>query len=170
MTILFYEDFEGDGWYKVPVGSGIMKDGWVPWFTEQKVKVDENGDHYGWENLIPEPGHPDENDPHLDVLVHSGVKCLQVSLRYATHWAGAYRVHTAPGLTGTYLTFSCYGHTRYHGSGSENPDHPGEIGMKVGIDPTGGTDALADSVVWGPEHPEAVAKGFDKMIWVLFKR
>jgi hypothetical protein len=132
---------------------------WTPWWRGQA-----EGDE-GWKYRMPEykPAAPH------DERIHSGGNAQQLFTFHGTHEAGIYqKVNNVP--AGSRVRFTIHGHA-WAGDG-DDPDKSkggGPMRMKVGIDPTGGTNAWSSSIVWsGEQNPldtwalfaiEAVAQG-----------
>ena len=151
-----------DGKYDYPVvvtqeGGGHVAEGWSPWWY--------------W--------HPDSNDimqsyivPEFDIApiyrdpvrVHGGNAAQQI-FRPSTLWkAGVYQRAAVP--SNATLTFSIYGHV-WAGFCKPTKDGGPECGdnhdsfygeganpttMKIGIDPTGGTDWTSPNIVWSQDY------------------
>lgn len=108
--------------------------------------------------------------------VHSGEKGILLFTFWRKHWAGFFQqVQVTPG---THLRFEAWGHAWSNWNEGPHPDDPrwsegahvgyevvalreGTAGLddadrnftfSVGIDPTGGTDPFADTVVWGESY------------------
>jgi hypothetical protein len=137
MTEILF-DFEGE-WYGVS-GQGIWPVDWHP---------------YGDPARTCEGGFPHKDDPHLAHLVKTGVRSLGYEKVWDTHRGGGQTVvETQPGDE---IVFSIFG--RYIYQADEGVDI-GLIHMRIGIDPEGGVDPDAQSVVWSAEQEIAV-NGFD---------
>jgi LysM repeat protein len=89
--------------------------------------------------------------------VHGGSQSLQYGKRYATHTAGAFQ--RVSGITpGVKLRFTAWGFV--YGKDQNSSKTLGYVHMRIGIDPTGGTNVFGGSVVWSPEaHPVAINSG-----------
>jgi hypothetical protein len=124
-------------WYQ----TAIVAPDWLPWWKPQAA-----GDE-AWKNRMPEykPAAPHED------RIHSGGNAQQLFTYHGTHEAGIYQKvdNVRPG---SQLRFSIYAQA-WAGDGND-PDESkggGPMRIKVGIDPTGGTDAYAGSIVWSGE-------------------
>lgn len=134
---------------------GKVADGWVAWWVDDAAGKDASDSSF-WKNQRPEYGLigleywiPDQ--------IHSGRQALQYGKRYATHTAGVYQ-QVANISPGTKLRFSAWGFVL--GKDPNASKTPGLVRMKVGIDPTGGTNPFGSSVVWsGIVNPIAVGSG-----------
>jgi hypothetical protein len=95
------------------------------------------------------PADPDFENP---VRVRTGLAAQQFFTFFSTHEAGfLQQVSAIPGRT---YQFQIWGHAW---SAEDDDDafsgpQDGLLGMKVGIDPTGGTDWQSPNIIWGPER------------------
>ncbi|MBN1309781.1 MAG: LysM peptidoglycan-binding domain-containing protein [Anaerolineae bacterium] len=141
-NILNNGSMEGD-WYMYN-NDGDMRyvpSGWTPWY-----------------NLV-DNGGCDAVKPHFEREAHpTHVKDGTFSARYWT----AHKLHdgglmqTVNATPGTSYKFSIYALSWSIDKTEDNqvmPDNPSnsDQGMQVGIDPAGGTNAMAGTVVWSPE-------------------
>lgn len=119
---------------------------------------------YGWTAWWIEPGDSYPNqcsgctpysrpEYRYSTLIHSGSSSQQYFTTYSIHEAGLYqRVSgVAPGQK---LRFSA------HILAYSSKDNPWQI--RVGIDPGGGVNPYASSVVWGPSY------SFSNGAWILY--
>ena len=152
-NLLANPGFEGGWHWQGDSFLGKVADDWVAWWVDDATGKSESDPDF-WKNQRPEYGligleyyKPDQ--------VHGGAQALQYGKRYATHTAGAYQ--QVSGITpGSKLLFSAWGFV----FGSDKSKTPGWVHMKVGIDPTGGTNVFSGNVVWSPEYnPIAVNSG-----------
>jgi LysM repeat protein len=134
---------------------GKVADGWVAWWVDDAAGKNASDPSF-WKNQRPEYGLigleywiPDQ--------IHGGRQALQYGKRYATHTAGVYQ--QVPNITpGTLLRFSAWGFV--FGKDPDDSKTPGSVRMKVGIDPTGGTNPFGGSVIWsGTANPIALGSG-----------
>lgn len=137
--------------YITPEGGGHIAEGWLPWWYN-----DEGPDYSAPEYDIA----PISRDP---VRVNSGNAAQQI-FRPSVLWeAGVYQqVHVPPNAL---LRFTIYGHAwagfckstesgidcgdnhdSFYGDGA-NPTT-----MRIGIDPTGGTDWTSESIIWSQDY------------------
>ena len=111
---------------------------WLPWFLSPGASSAINA----------QP----EYKPASAERVRSGSSAQSLSTFFATHTAGVYqRVPVAPN---TDLRFSVYVYV-WSSASFENPDvsdDPNTVLLRVGIDPTGGTDASSANVVWSRDE------------------
>lgn len=151
-----------DGKFDYPVvvtqeGGGHVAEGWSPWWYWAPDQTDIFKSY-----IVPEFDiAPIYRDP---VRVHGGNASQQI-FRPSTLWkAGVYQRVQVP--ANSTLTFSIYGHVwsgfcksrpndgpecgdnhdSFYGDGA-NPAH-----MRVGIDPTGGTDWTSPTIVWSQDY------------------
>jgi uncharacterized protein YraI len=150
-----------DGKYDYPIfvtpeGGGHVAEHWSPWWV--------NGP--GVEDSVPEYDiAPNNRDPYR---VHGGLAAQQIFRPNVLWKAGVFQTVTVPANAN--LQFSIWGHAwasfcrRNPKAGKEGePDvfcnsrnshedaaNPGV--MKVGIDPTGGTDANSPNVIWSADR------------------
>jgi len=89
-----------------------------------------------------------EYKPAPNSRIRSGVAAQEYNTFFATHTAGVYqRVPVAPGSN---LRFAVWVYVWSSGT-FDNPDvseDPNGVAIRVGIDPTGGTDATSANIVW----------------------
>lgn len=112
--------------------------GWSPWHVAR------TGDMPSFQNTQPEysPTAPDTS------RIRSGNNAQAYSSFFATHDGGVFQRVT--GITsGTELRFSVYAYvwsTTFDDRGISEED--GDVVLRVGIDPTGGTDGTSSNIVW----------------------
>ncbi len=141
-NLLLNPGFEGEysAWSGIPQLQ--MPAGWTPWWAEN------SGDDPDWANHRPE-WKPAEGQFYPN-RVHSGARALQWFKSYATFWAGAYQQVSVP--ESAQLRFSAYGQAWSCDDWAHCQDasshNPANMRMRIGIDPTGGTNPWASTVVW----------------------
>lgn len=134
-----------------------MPNGWRAWFIE--------GGGAEWANLRPEFSTSSASAGYAE-RVHSGDRAMRYFKGWATFTAGAYQsVTVTPGVN---VEFSAWGHSwsclRWNDCQEPrdalglpprvwSTNDAGKVHMKIGIDPTGGTDPFSGNVVWSPEAP-----------------
>ena len=152
-NLLANPGFEGGWHWQGDSFLGKVADGWVAWWVEDSIDKSESDPDF-WRNQRPEYGLVGL-EYYMPDQVHSGAQALQYGKRYATHTAGVYQ--QVSGITaGSKLLFSAWGFV----FGSDKSKTPGWVHMKVGIDPTGGTNVFSGNVVWSPEYnPIAINSG-----------
>ncbi|MCO5187924.1 MAG: LysM peptidoglycan-binding domain-containing protein [Anaerolineae bacterium] len=160
-NLLVNPDFEGEYTAYVPnppiaacpVGTcstAQMPAGWTPWWVVQKPG-DEN-----WYNRMPE--WKPATAPFAQRIL-SGSRAMQYFTFGGTHTAGSYQQVTVPANSS--VTFSVWGQAWSTGKSwdGELSDvnysaEPTPVNMKIGIDPTGGTDPFSPNIVWsGTANP-----------------
>ncbi|MCZ7547266.1 MAG: LysM peptidoglycan-binding domain-containing protein [Anaerolineae bacterium] len=130
-----------------------MPNGWRAWWTE--------GGGADWANLRPEWSTSSASSGYGERVV-AGDRAMRYFKGWGTFTAGAYQ--TVGGITpGTNLEFSAYGQSWscLEWAACNEPrdaqglpprvwstNNPGNVHMKIGIDPTGGTDPFSPNVVW----------------------
>lgn len=154
-NLLTNPGFEGGWHWQGDSFLGKVADGWVAWWVDDATGKDPSDPSF-WKNQRPEYGliGLEYNIPDQ---IHGGGQALQYGKRYATHTAGVYQ--QVSGIEpGTKLRFSAWGFV--FGKDRDGSKTPGFVRMKVGIDPTGGTNPFAGHVVWsGVVNPVAVGSG-----------
>jgi len=168
-NLLNNASFEGGWWRKTHTGQEFgeifVPEGWVAYWSAEKTVPHDPNNTVGYGR--PEMHVINREPPFLDPLrVHSGNRALKFFTFWRIHDAGIYQQVTGvtPGATleataqaqawssqqddahtsdgaGTGAFFKLEGQT-------DNAVQR-NFTFKVGIDPTGGTDPWADSVVWG---------------------
>ena len=121
--------------------TAIMAEYWSPWWRPQAA-----GDP-NWKSRMPEykAAAPYSN------RIHSGANAQQLFTFYGTHIGGIYQ--RAQGVTpGSRLRFTIWGQAW---AGERDDPYKTESGgpmhMRIGIDPTGGTDPFSASIVWSED-------------------
>ncbi len=142
--------FEGDfrNWNGNPEIS-VAQD-WLPfWVAQQPTDED-------WKNRQPVyRAALRQEDPRR---VRAGQAAQMYYTSWATHIAGI--MQTVSVVPGQQLRLTAFGHA--WSTDSDAPDQsiqPGQVRLKVGIDPVGGANPLAPGVVWSQER--AVYDGYD---------
>ena len=113
---------------------------YVAWITEQPDPTG-GGD---WPNFRPEykPAAPWAN------RIQAGTNAQQYFTRFAVHSAGVYQ---QVAVSGGQLSLSAWGQVWSSDGSCQPPDascNPTEMGLRVGIDPTGGLNPASPQVVW----------------------
>lgn len=112
--------------------------GWQPWSVEGSGSTAINA-------------RP-EYQPAPASRVRSGVAAQEYNTFFATHTGGVYQ--RVPVAAGTTLQFSVYVYV-WSSASFDNPDvsdDPNEVKVRVGIDPTGGTDGTSTDIVWSTDQ------------------
>ena len=145
-NLLVNPSFEWGFHFQGGIGELKVADGWSAWY------LDEGQYPPYWKNRRPEFGLTSE-----PARVHDGWSAQQYGIIYSTHTAGIYQqVSGVP--QGARLHFTMWAHLYAYDEDPKKARPP--LHMKIGIDPTGGTDALADRIVWSEE--------FDAFDWHQF--
>lgn len=160
-NLLNNPDFEGEYSAYVPnppnpacnVGvcmTAQMPAGWTPWWVSQQPG-DEN-----WYNRMPE--WKPATMPFAS-RIFSGSRAMQYFTFGGTHTAGSYQQVSVPANAN--LTFTVWGMAWSTGkswdgefSDVQYSAEPTPVNMKIGIDPTGGTNPFSPNIVWsGSANP-----------------
>jgi hypothetical protein len=142
-NLLKNPSFEGEfhPWNNIP--EAHVADGWTPFWVEQQP-----GDE-PWKNRRPEYKRATlAIDPNR---VRSGQSAQQYFSFWGTHIAGLLQQVSV--RRGQHLCLRAYGHA--WSSSEDRSDvsvDPGNVRMKIGIDPTGGVDPFGSTVVWSDER------------------
>jgi LysM repeat protein len=154
-NLLTNPGFEGGWHWQGDSYLGKIADGWVAWWVDEATGKSDSDPSF-WKNQRPEYGLIGM-EYYIPDQIHSGRQSLQYGKRYATHTAGVYQ--QVSGITsGSKVRFSAWGFV--YGKDPDPGKSPGYVHMKVGIDPTGGTNPFAGNVVWsGVVNPIAVGSG-----------
>ena len=108
--------------------------GWNPWWVKE------------WSTDV-NPEYKAATEPFVN-RIHSGSRAGQYFSFHTTHKAGYYQQATVP--ANAPVQFSIWGQA-WVSNEDEGESQPGAwINMRVGIDPTGGTNPYSPSVVWSP--------------------
>jgi LysM repeat protein len=146
----------GTNWLVNPSFEGLYSKQCCQNTTQFQVNtpIDQVQVAYGWtawwvEPDSSHPNHCDNCNPYSrpqynsSTIAHSGVNSQYYYTTYAIHEAGLYQRVT--GLQpGQRVQFGAY---MYAYSNQDNP-----FALRVGIDPTGGTNPFSANVVWGPSY------------------
>lgn len=109
----------------------LVAPGWNPWWVKERP-TDVN------------PEYKAAAAPYYN-RIHSGATAGQYFSFYRTHKAGFFQRVTVP--ANAPLEFSIWGQA-WVSAGDISSDRGAPINMRVGIDPTGGTDPFSPNVVW----------------------
>lgn len=135
-NLLTNPSFEGE--FKFQGGQELLvAPGWVAWWVQGS---DANF-------------RPEFKPTNLGNRIHSGASAQQYFKSFAQYVAGVYQVVENPQLTpGTRIQFSAYGQGWSCIQGADCSAgvsvEPANMYMRVGIDPTGGTDPHSRTVKW----------------------
>ncbi len=152
INLLTNPSMEGDygAWGGIPQLQ--MPSGWEPWWTEWPHDAE-------WQNLRPEFSESTTWAGYWN-RVHEGAKAMRYFKGWGTFTGGAKQ--TVGGVTpGVMLEFTAWGHAWHcedwnacHEDQESGPprvwSYPPEasVFMRIGIDPTGGSDPFSGNVVW----------------------
>lgn len=127
-----------------------MAAGWWPWWVSQ-VSGDPD-----WKNRMPE--YKPAEAPFTN-RVHSGARAQQYFTFHGTHTAGLWQRVNVP--ANARLQFSIWGHAWSAADDEPLSNYPTPVNMRIGIDPTGGTNPFSPNIVWS-----GTANAYD--FYVLF--
>ncbi len=131
------EDCKNNQGVYLPCGTANAPIGWIPWWISQAATDPD------WKNRMPEykPARP----PFVN-RIRSGVEAAQYFSFQGTHTAGLLQVVDVP--ANAPVRFSIWGQAWSTIDDSEFSNQPTTVNMRVGIDPTGGTNPYSPSIVW----------------------
>jgi LysM repeat protein len=138
-----------------PYAEIAVAPGWRAWWVEPDSSPDfPGGCNYAATGESCQPYHrPEFRDLAVDpVRIHSGTNAQKYFTFYSTHQAGVYQ--QVSGVTvGQAYRFSAY--MQAWSTNSEAPGAPSSgqpsMDMRVGIDPTGGTNPFSPNIVWSQQ-------------------
>jgi len=141
-NVLANPNFEGTYAQFAHYATAIMAPSWLPWWQPQ------SGDDEKWEHRMPEY----KAAAPYSARIHSGGNAQQLFTYYGTHVGGIYqRVSNIP--AGAKVQFTIWGQAwAGEGDDANTSEGGGPMRMKVGIDPTGGTDPWSGNIVWSGEQ------------------
>ncbi len=140
-AVLQNPGFEGGSYmYNNDGDQKYVPQGWTPWWNATAT--------------FNCKGNPpaDFQKPHYELEqhsthVHGGIQSARWWTGYTVHQGGLYQ--TVAAQAGTTYQFSAWAFGWSSKDGVVDGVSAGPVDLKVGIDPTGGTNANASSVVWG---------------------
>lgn len=106
--------------------------GWQPWWAKE------------WDTDV-NPEYKPATQPFAN-RIHSGDRAGQYFSFYRTHKAGFYQQAAVP--ANATVQFTIWGQAWVSNDDSGGSDRGAPINMRVGIDPTGGTNPYSGNVVW----------------------
>lgn len=121
----------------LPCNTAQTPAGWIPWW------ISHNPEDPDWKNRMPE--YKIAEAPFMN-RVHSGSKASQYFTFHSTHTAGLLQVVNVPAYAN--VRFSIWGQAWSSASDANYSDYPTPVNMRVGIDPTGGTNPYNPAIVW----------------------
>lgn len=115
-----------------------MAAGWWPWWVSQ------TGSDQPWQNRMPE--YKPAEAPFLD-RVHGGSRAQQYFTFHSTHTAGLWQRLNVP--ANSRLQFTVWGMAwSSTDDDASYSNYPTPVNMRIGIDPTGGTNPFSPAIVW----------------------
>ncbi|MCY4464319.1 MAG: LysM peptidoglycan-binding domain-containing protein [Chloroflexi bacterium] len=136
VELLINGNFDGEFTTREGAAPRHVADGWTPWYVPPSVASPSFTNH--------DPNYDRESD-----RVHSnGGTAQKYFTLFATHKGGLYQ-HVEGLSSGATYRFSIYGYV--WSSSFEDADiseDPGDVVLRVGIDPTGGTDGTSPDIIW----------------------
>ena len=136
-NLLSNGDFEGDFVELDGADPRNVAESWTPWHVAATDTSPSFANH--------DPNYDEETDR---IRLDEAGKAQQYFTLFATHRGGIYQ--EVDSLTsGTTYRFSIYAHV--WSSSFEDVDlseDPGDVVLRVGIDPDGGTDGTSDDIIW----------------------
>lgn len=142
-NLLTNPGFEGNYYAWRGLSEIMVAQGWVPYWVERRATDEE------WRNR--RPAYRAATVATEAIHVRSGQSAQQYFTDWSTHTAGLFQQVAA--TAGQRLRFKVYGHA--WSTNEDNLDssiQPGNVRMKIGIDPAGGTNPFAATVVWSTER------------------
>lgn len=131
------------------IGSVKVAPGWSPWTAEGSASEQSNG--YG--RIAEFFPTSQTSDPLGGGIIYQGAESQRIMHQWGTGANGIYQQVTVP--AGSRLRFSAwgYGYSCHRDNNDGCPKYsinPSYLGMQIGIDPKGGADFYADSVIFTP--------------------
>ena len=124
-----------------PCTTAQMAPGWLPWWVSQLEEHKDTDE--SWINRMPEFKRAEA--PFMN-RVHSGESAQQYFTFWSSHTAGIWQKVNVP--NGVNLRFTIYGQAWSTHDDDPVSNTPTAVNMKIGIDPTGGTNWASPDVVW----------------------
>lgn len=147
-----------------PLVNGDFEDGWYYYWGWGTKRVPEGWTPY-WKPTGPER-EPEFKEGRGDLFprrVHSGARSAQWFTWSGTHIGGLYQeVQVAPGSV---VSASAYFQAWTSSCDDPSSNYGGSYWTRIGIDPTGGTDWAADTVVWSPAVKHGPAPDVGSYEW-----
>ena len=147
-------------------GTAQLPANWWPWWISQ-TDADPP-----WKNRMPE--YKPAEAPFLN-RVHGGARASQYFTFHSTHTAGLLQIVPVPANAN--LRFSIWGQAWSDAEDGGTSIFPTPMNMKIGIDPTGGTDPYSPNIVWSGSTSvydsyalftvEARAQGSSVSVWTF---
>ena len=130
-------DFEGDFTALDGADPRNVAEGWTPWHVGRSSTSPSFANH--------DPNYDEETDR---IRLDEAGSAQKYFTNFATHHGGIYQV-VESAVSGTAYRFSIYAHV--WSSSFEDADYsedPGDVVVRVGIDPNGGRDGESADIVW----------------------
>ena len=130
-------DFEGEFTELDGADPRNVAEGWTPWHVGRSSSSPSFANH--------DPNYDEETDR---IRLDEAGSAQKYFTLFATHHGGIYQEVDSV-TSGTTYRFSIYAHV--WSSSFEDADaseDPGDVVLRVGIDPNGGTDGESDDIVW----------------------
>lgn len=121
----------------LPCNTAQTPTSWIPWWISQTAGDPE------WKNRMPE--YKPAGAPFLN-RIHSGSFASQYFSFHSTHTAGLLQIVTVPAYSR--VRFQIWGQAWSSASDAEFSDYPTTVNMRIGIDPTGGTNPYNSAIIW----------------------
>jgi hypothetical protein len=126
-----------------PLQGGVwdFEDGFTPWANPYGEACPGSGLANGWSAFTTQDqfGSACMNETVWKANVYSGVSAQEITFAYVGIEAGIFR--TAPAIPGHQYTIEAFMRREFS---------PAKVEVSLGVDPGGGTDWQADSVLWFP--------------------
>lgn len=122
-------------------GEVSVADGWTAWWVQGSQQQANQG------YLVRPEYKAEDGNIYGFRRIHSGRYAQKFFSSFSTHDAGLFQKVDVP--AGATLQFTAWAQT--WSSGGDNPDEvvePGFYQVSIGIDPTGGTNPVGNSVIW----------------------
>ncbi len=136
VELLINGNFDGEFTSREGAAPRQVAAGWMPWYIPPSEASPSFANH--------DPNYDRESDR----VRTSGGTAQKYFTLFATHQGGLYQ-HVEEVKSGTTYRFSLYGYV--WSSSFEDADaseDPGDVVLRVGIDPTGGTDGTSPDIIW----------------------
>jgi LysM repeat protein len=166
-------DFEAPPTWPMQDGIGEVQvaPGWRAWYLDQpmsyvQVPINCGESKQGYHCYWMRPEFRDNVAASFANRVHGGVRSQKYFSYGRMHEAGLYQQvgGVTPGSTLRFAiwiqAWQCFEIDKCGKNGIRS-DQPADMHLRVGIDPTGGTDPFSPNIVWSPER-----EAFDR--WVEF--
>ncbi len=121
----------------LPCNTAQTPIGWIPWWISH---ADNDPD---WKNRMPE--YKPATQPFAN-RIRSGNYAAQYFTFHSTHTAGLLQVVTVP--ANAEVQFSVWGQAWSSTGDGDFSDFPTTVNMRIGLDPTGGTNPYNPAIVW----------------------